>query len=140
VNNCCACFTKHMMMTYQHFDVILGWTLYPPSTPHFTRAAHLPHPSPKRARLWGVHWHRTDWCLLGCTPRIHLKRSSLRSFRDMIIILGIYTLLFTTSRWKVWHQPGVSPYPSCLYLYAPVLLSFFTKPMRLMREPLPRLG
>ena len=34
--------------------------LYPPSTPHLTRAAHLPHPSPKRARLWGVHWHRTD--------------------------------------------------------------------------------
>ena len=29
--------------------------LYPPSTPHLTRAAHLPHPSPKRARLWGVY-------------------------------------------------------------------------------------
>jgi len=29
------------------------------------------------------------------------KRSSLRSFRDMIIISWIYTLLFTTSRWKV---------------------------------------
>jgi len=60
--------------------------LYPPSTPHFTRAAHLPHPLPKRVRLWGVHWHRTDWRLLGCTPRIIFKRSSLRSLRDMIII------------------------------------------------------
>jgi len=29
------------------------------------------------------------------------KRSSLRSFRDMIITSLIYTLLFTTSRWKV---------------------------------------
>jgi len=66
------------------------------------------------------------------------KRSSLRSFRDMIIISSIYTLLLTTSRWKVKHQPGVSPYPSCLY--APNLLSFFTEPMRLMRERLPRLG
>ena len=51
----------------------LGWTLYPPSTPHFTRAAHLPHPLPKRVRLRGVHWHRTGWRLVGCTPRIHLQ-------------------------------------------------------------------
>ena len=29
------------------------------------------------------------------------RRSSLRSFRDMIIISWIYTLLLTTSRWKV---------------------------------------
>ena len=31
--------------------------LYPPSPPHCTSAAHLPHPLPKRVRLWGVHWH-----------------------------------------------------------------------------------
>jgi len=30
--------------------------LYSLSTPHFKRAAHLPHPSTKTARLWGVHW------------------------------------------------------------------------------------
>jgi len=47
--------------------------LYPPATPHLARAAHLPHPSPKRARLWGVHWHCTDWRLLGCTPSIHFQ-------------------------------------------------------------------
>jgi len=51
----------------------LGWTLYPPSTPHFTRAAHPPHPLPKRVRLWGVHWHRTGSRLVGCTLRIHLQ-------------------------------------------------------------------
>jgi len=43
--------------------------LYPPSTPHSIRAAHLFHPSPKRACLWGVHWHRTGWRLVGCTLR-----------------------------------------------------------------------
>jgi len=43
--------------------------LFAPSTPHFTRAAHLPHPSPKRARLWGMHWHHIDWRLVGCTLR-----------------------------------------------------------------------
>ena len=48
-------------------DNSLGWTLYPPSTPHITlaRAAHLPHPLPKRVRLWGVLWHRTSWRLVG---------------------------------------------------------------------------
>jgi len=39
--------------------------LYPSSTLHFTRAAHLTQPSPKRACLWDVHWHRTGWCLVG---------------------------------------------------------------------------
>ena len=39
-------------------DTNLGWTLYPPSTLHFTCAAHLHHSLPKRARLWGVHWQR----------------------------------------------------------------------------------
>jgi len=31
------------------------------------RAAHLPHSSLKRARLWGVHWHRIVWRLIGWT-------------------------------------------------------------------------
>jgi len=42
------------------------WLLHPP-TPHFTSAAHLLHPSPRRARLWGVHWHRTGWRLVANT-------------------------------------------------------------------------
>jgi len=47
--------------------------LYLPSTSHFTRAAHLPHHLPQRVRLWDMHWHRTGWRLVGCTPRIHLR-------------------------------------------------------------------
>ena len=47
--------------------------LYPPSTPHFIRTAHLLHPLPKSARLWGVHWHRIGRRLVGCTLRIHLQ-------------------------------------------------------------------
>ena len=34
----------------------------------------------------------------------------------------IYTPILTISKWKVLHQPGASPYPSCLYMYVPVLL------------------
>jgi len=59
---------KHPLASFQNG---LGCTLL--QHHHFTRAAHLPHPLPKRVRLWGVHWHRTDWRLLGCTPRIHLQ-------------------------------------------------------------------
>jgi len=44
-----------------------------PSFNHSTRAAELPHPLPKRARLWGVHWHRTGWRLVGCTLEFHLQ-------------------------------------------------------------------
>ena len=47
--------------------------LYPPSTPHFTCTAHLPHPLPKSARLWGVYWHRACWRLLVCTLRTYLQ-------------------------------------------------------------------
>ena len=47
-----------------HHDKLSKWTwFYPPSTPHFTSAAHLPHPSPSRARLLGVHWHHTKHAL-----------------------------------------------------------------------------
>jgi len=28
--------------------------------------------SPKRASLWGVHWHRTGWRLVGCALRFTL--------------------------------------------------------------------
>jgi len=46
--------------------------MYPPSTPHFTRTAHLPCLLPKRVCLWGVHWHRKGWRLVGCTLKIHV--------------------------------------------------------------------
>jgi len=54
-------------------DNSLGWTLSPPSTPHFTCAAHPPHTLPTRVRLWGLHWHRTGWRLVGRTLKIHLQ-------------------------------------------------------------------
>jgi len=92
-------------------DNSLGCTLYPPSTPHFTRTAHLPHPLPKRTRFWDVHWHRTDWRLLGYTHRERLseerdslfKRSSLRyeSHRDIMIVFMTFRNITTVSTWKV---------------------------------------
>jgi len=54
-------------------DNSLACILYPPSTPHFTSAAHLPHPLPTRALLWGVHCQRTGRRLVGCTLRFCLQ-------------------------------------------------------------------
>jgi len=47
--------------------------LYPPSTPHLTRAARFPHSLPKRVCLLGMHWHRTGWRLVRCTLRFSLQ-------------------------------------------------------------------
>jgi len=64
----------HGLNSYPPLGKLSKWPwLYPPSTLHPTRTAHLPHPLPKRARLLGVYWHRTGWRLVGCTPRIHLQ-------------------------------------------------------------------
>jgi len=70
----------------------------PPSTPHFTRAVHLPHPSSKRARVWGVHWHRTGRHLLGCTLSLSLQTS-------LVFVLPV------TSSWYSWHEEIEWLYP-----------------------------
>jgi len=50
----------HLTKTHPPLGKLSKWPwLYPPSTPHSTRAAHLHHPFPKKARLWGAHCHRT---------------------------------------------------------------------------------
>jgi len=62
--------TTHPPTPWQAFKMALvvssfNTTLHPRCSP--------PPPLAKRARLWGVHWHRTGWRLFGCTPTIHLE-------------------------------------------------------------------
>ena len=60
--------------------------LYPPSTPHFTRAAHLPHPSPKELVYEACIGTAQVGASLVAPLQFILKWSSLRSSRDMIIL------------------------------------------------------
>ena len=62
-----------LSLSFPSPDNSLVFSLYPPETFHFTRADHLPLPSPKSTRLWGVHRHRTGWRLVGRTLRFTLQ-------------------------------------------------------------------
>jgi len=60
--------------SYPHLGKLSKWLwLNPPSTPHLTRAAQLPHSLSKRGHLRGVHWHRKGWRLTGRNLRFSLQ-------------------------------------------------------------------
>jgi len=81
---------------WQACIISFGCTLPLHST---SQATHLPHPSPKRAR---VHWHHTSWCRVGSTFSLKCRLSYLS---DLTIDDSTYP--------DSVHHPGSPPYSSC---------------------------
>jgi len=90
----------------------LPWS-YPPSTPYFTRAAHLPHPwvakeSTSVGRALAPHRLAPRWL----HPSIH-------SSKGLVCVLSLTWYLWHVKVWSRYlhggcvHHPGTPPYPSC---------------------------
>jgi len=79
----------------------LGCTLYPPETPHFTHNAHLPHSSPQRVHLRGVHKHRIGWRLVGRTLKFTLQTGLDRL--NCLCVCLTWHRLNCLCVWLTWH-------------------------------------
>jgi len=84
----------HLLASFQS---VLGCTLFQHPTSH----APVTNPplAPKRARLWGVHWHHTGWRLIAAPLDSMFKRSSLHFL--CVVIFVIYKCMMTVSTRRV---------------------------------------
>jgi len=99
--------------TYKrHLPILkISWPSYPPKTVIYpSKTVDMDHIL-SMTRIISVHKPVVEWCSV-----------ELVFFQWHDHNFVIYTPILTISKWKVLHQPGASPYPSCLYLHVPVLL------------------
>jgi len=59
----------------------------PPQSIHKSLGCTLLHPSPKSVRLWGVHNHRTGWCLVGIPFQLTLQTVQVALFRCIFDVI-----------------------------------------------------